>query len=159
MFLTKLILSSLVLLSIAQAKPVINGHNVKAYIDSVKVPVMVGGKYLSYSLHAEAFVSANGEVRLVQPKLYLDKSFYGIELSQASSATKAHYQAVAGIASTICGKMGRQVLTKNGVLDTSVYPALFQSMYIEVGGANGLLVYKGVISYSKNKIISSITCI
>jgi hypothetical protein len=159
MFLTKLVLSSLILLSIAQAKPVINGQNIKAYIDSVKIPVMVGGKYVSYSLYAEGFASANGVVRLVHPKLYLDKSHYGIELSPTVSTSSAHYQAVAGIASIICGKMGRQVLTKNGMLDTAVYPSLFQSMYIEVGSAGALLVFRGTIHDSKNKIMNSITCI
>lgn len=157
---SKAMIAALVIFSVGQAKPIINGHNIKAYIDSVKISVVVNGnKYETFSLSAQGIASPNGEVRLIQPKLKLGKAHYGIELDTRGIGAPIHYKAVTGVAERICDVMGRKpVVDAAGLLKTTAYQSPFQSIRLDISGANGILIFLATMSSGNQKVIDSITC-
>lgn len=158
MSLSKVIISFFTLVAVSQAKPVVTTSNVKAYLETVQISVVVDGKYHTYKLSADAFPSPSGEVRLVNPKLVEDRSFYGIEMDTQSGLASNH-KAVLGIAQRICSVMElKPALTRDGQLDTVLYPSLFKSLRVSIVGSGGLLVYRGDVSESKKPVLSSIVC-
>ncbi len=156
----KAMIAALVMFSVGQAKPIINGHNIKAYIDSVKISIVVNGeKYETFSLSAQGIASPNGEVRLIHPKLKLGQDHFGIELDSRGIGAPIHYKAVTQVAERICAVMGRKpAVDAAGLLKTTAYQSPFQSLRIGISGANGILVFSATVSSGNQKVIDSIIC-
>lgn len=155
----KVIIAGLVLLTVGQAKPIITGSNIKAYIDSVKIAIVVGNKYETFSLSAQGIAYPSGEVRLILPKLKQGQEHYGIELDSKGIGAPIQAKAVAGVAQNICAVMGRKAVTDaGGFLKTTAYKSPFQSIRIDIRGSTGLLVFAGSKSSGGQSVIDSITC-
>lgn len=159
MFIVKIVASTLLLLSlVAQAKPVINGSNLKSYLDSVQLSVVVDRKNETFKFAAEGVAFSNGQVVLAYPKLVLGKKHYAIALDPSASLSSSKYRATKWVADEVCKKMGRVPKTKSGVLDAPVYAALFDSVQIDFRSGNGLLYVAGDLYSKQQMVLSVITC-
>lgn len=158
MNLVKIVLSSLLFMTVVQAKPVITGTNIKIYLDAVKLSVVVDNKWIQFKFYAQGIAYPNGEVRLIYPKLVVDNNFYAIELDPKESQAASHVKAVTSISDKICSIMERKARRSSGALDTTAYINNFPSIRLNFKGSNGFLVHAGKLNTHQTMVINSIVC-
>ncbi|MBL7543432.1 MAG: hypothetical protein JNL11_06425 [Bdellovibrionaceae bacterium] len=161
MSLIKIIISVLVLaMSLsAQVKPVVNGSNIKAYMNAIHISLLNNRQWVHFKFSAQGIAYPTGEVRLIYPKLVLGRDHYGIELDPRSSAASTHFQAVSAVADSICAVMGRKPLRKGAHLNAAVYLSEFRSVKIDRVNVNMVLPQSVTFNADKRYILDSIICI
>lgn len=141
-----------------QAKPVVNGSNIKAYMNAINITLLNNRQWVHFKFSAQGIAYPTGEVRLIYPKLVIGREFYGIELDPRSSISSSHFHAVTALADSICSVMGRKAMRKGPLLDASVYISEFQSVRVDQASA-GTQPHSVTFSNSKRYILDSIVCI
>lgn len=161
MTLVKIIISGLILAAAvsAQVKPVVNGSNIKAYMDAINITLLSNRQWVHFKFSAQGIAYPTGEVRLIYPKLVLGRDHFGIELDPRLSATSTRFRAVSALADSICATMGRKPLRKGAHLDASVYISEFKSVSVDLSSANSSQAHSVVFNADKRYILDSIICL